>query len=156
MPDNDPIKMAQFNSHQRVIQRAQRIAKEIEIMEDLGAHPHIVRLRSVWRCLDKRQLVMVLEYAPYGELFDYVQKRKRLGEAEARNIMWQLMDALACIHARGYVHRDLKLENILLGEGMRVLVSDFGFATRSHPVKDVPSGVNDNPTRAPGRRHPTR
>lgn len=108
------------------VARARRIDREIDVMLHLRHRPHIVSLGNVWRCGTK--IAMVMEWASCGELFEYVQRRKRLREDEARLVMRQIVDAVQCIHEAGFVHRDLKLENVLLTEGMRVLVTDFGFA----------------------------
>lgn len=108
------------------IARARRIDREIDVMLHLRHRPHIVSLESVWRCGTK--IAMVMEWASGGELFEHVQRRKRLREDEARAVMRQIVDAVQCIHEAGFVHRDLKLENVLISEGMRVLVTDFGFA----------------------------
>tara|TARA_B100000614_G_C14104821_1_gene308844 strand:- start:112 stop:402 length:291 start_codon:yes stop_codon:yes gene_type:complete len=63
-----------------------------------------------------------------GELFDYLVSRHRLSESEARRFTRQVMSALAYCHKQGIVHRDLKLENILLDEEGNVKVTDFGFS----------------------------
>lgn len=69
-----------------------------------------------------------MEYAPGGELFDHVQKRGHLKENEIKSIMLQVFHAVDYLHRQGIVHRDLKLENILIGTGGRIYLSDFGFS----------------------------
>lgn len=49
---------------------------------------------------------------------------------QARRIMRQLFDGVAYMHSRDIVHRDLKLENILCIDDERIVISDFGFATK--------------------------
>lgn len=78
-----------------------------------------------------------MEYAEGGELFEYVQRRGRLDETTARCIIVQVFKALSYMHERGIVHRDLKLENILMRKekaGQQsfyesAIIIDFGFAT---------------------------
>ncbi|PIO58081.1 hypothetical protein TELCIR_20493, partial [Teladorsagia circumcincta] len=52
------------------------------------------------------------------------------GSQNARRLMRQLFDGVAYMHSRNIVHRDLKLENILCIDDERIVISDFGFATR--------------------------
>lgn len=73
---------------------------------------------------------MVMEYAEGGELFGHVQQSHHLGEQEARKIMRQVFSAVEYMHLRGVVHRDLKLENILLRSDSSIVIIDFGFACR--------------------------
>ena len=54
------------------------------------------------------------------------RKRKCLGESEIASIYSDLREALAYLHAQGIVHRDIKLENILMDADGRAVLSDFG------------------------------
>lgn len=63
-----------------------------------------------------------------GELFDYLVERGRILEGEARRLFGELTLAVACMHMRGVVHRDLKLENVLLDGELRIKLGDLGFA----------------------------
>lgn len=62
-----------------------------------------------------------------GELFDYLVEKGRLSRAETRRVFGQLVLGLAHLHGMGVVHRDLKLENILLDERVNVKIADLGF-----------------------------
>lgn len=103
----------------------ERVAKETDLLRKLK-HPNIVALFEVTQ--SERYMGVVLEYAPGGELFDYILSQRFLREKEARRIFAQLVSAVWYMHARGVVHRDLKLENILLDRHRNILISDFGFA----------------------------
>ncbi|KAJ3500814.1 hypothetical protein NLJ89_g9627 [Agrocybe chaxingu] len=70
---------------------------------------------------------IVTELCCGGELFDYLVEKGRLSEDETRIIFGQLCLAVAYLHDNNIVHRDLKLENVLLDEHCRVKLGDFGF-----------------------------
>lgn len=61
-------------------------------------------------------MVLVMEYAAGGELYDFLSERKVLDESEARRIFRQISTAVYYCHKHKICHRDLKLENILLDE----------------------------------------
>ena len=67
---------------------------------------------------------MVLEYVPNGELFDYILKKGRLQEDEARKFFRQLVTGISYMHSHNICHRDIKPENLLLDKD----ISDFGLS----------------------------
>uniref|UniRef100_W5K337 non-specific serine/threonine protein kinase n=1 Tax=Astyanax mexicanus TaxID=7994 RepID=W5K337_ASTMX len=73
---------------------------------------------------------MVMEYASGGELYEYIQSRQRLTEEEARYFFRQITSAVLYCHTNGVVHRDLKLENILLDQDLNVKLADFGLSNQ--------------------------
>ncbi|XP_061113965.1 NUAK family SNF1-like kinase 1 [Conger conger] len=101
------------------------IQREIEITSSLK-HPNIIRIHEVFESKDK--IVIVMDYASQGELYDYVNERRRLPESEARDIFRQIVSAVHYCHKNGVVHRDLKLENILLDQDFNVKLADFGLS----------------------------
>ncbi|XP_078679023.1 NUAK family SNF1-like kinase 1 [Branchiostoma floridae x Branchiostoma belcheri] len=134
-----------------------RIRREIEIMMSLK-HPHIVEILEVFE--NKEKIVLVMEFASGGELYDYISERQRLTETEARRIFRQIVSAVNYCHKKGVVHRDLKLENLLLDQQNRVKIADFGLSnTYSHdkllktfcgsPLYASPEIVNGKPYHGP-------
>jgi serine/threonine protein kinase len=101
-----------------------QLTREIHHHRELH-HPHIVQLYEV--IATESSIWLVAELCSGGELFDYLVEKGRLGEDETKVIFGQLCLAVAYVHNKGIVHRDLKLENILLDERCRVKLSDFGF-----------------------------
>ncbi|PFH36261.1 hypothetical protein BESB_044530 [Besnoitia besnoiti] len=88
-----------------------QIKKERDIHLRLE-HPNIVRFFSSFE--DRQKLYFVLELANGGTLRDRLNRCRRMSEPEAAHLIFQLVDALCYLHARGIVHRDLKPENLLL------------------------------------------
>lgn len=70
-------------------------------------------------------MVLVMEFAAGGELYDYLSERKVLSEEEARRIFRQVATAVYYCHKHKICHRDLKLENILLDEHGNAKVKIF-------------------------------
>ncbi|CAL1542745.1 unnamed protein product [Lymnaea stagnalis] len=69
-----------------------------------------------------------MDYAQGGELYDYLNKMGKLSEVEARRIFRQIVSAMHYCHENGIVHRDLKLENIILDDEGNVKIADFGLS----------------------------
>ncbi|CAI5474832.1 unnamed protein product [Closterium sp. Yama58-4] len=88
------------------------VRREIEVLEQLGHHAHIVQLHATFEDVSAVHLVMQLCHG--GELFHEIVRRERFSEADAAVVFRQLAEAVAFCHARGVLHRDLKPENILL------------------------------------------
>lgn len=88
-------------------------------------HHHITQLYEV--IATENSIWLVTELCSGGELFDYLAEKGRISEEEARHIFGQICLAVNYLHGKGIVHRDLKLENVLLDERCRVKLGDFGF-----------------------------
>ena len=72
---------------------------------------------------------ILLEYVAGGLLFDLCQTMGGMGEEYGRFFLGQMMEVVSYMQGKGVVHRDLKLENILVDDMMNLKVADFGFAT---------------------------
>lgn len=102
-----------------------QIRKEIAIMKNID-HPNVIHIKDVFAT--KSKIFIVLELIHGGELFDYILKKKRLSESEARFFFLQLLDGIAYCHNNGVCHRDLKPENLLLDSNGSLKISDFGLS----------------------------
>ncbi|KAJ6092940.1 hypothetical protein N7486_008229 [Penicillium sp. IBT 16267x] len=95
-------------------------------------HPHIARLYEV--VVTESLVWLVLEYCPGDELYNYLLRHGPLPVDKVKRIFTQLVGAVAYVHSKSCVHRDLKLENILLDKQENVKLCDFGF-TREYEGK---------------------
>lgn len=99
-------------------------------------HPGLVRLyRRFWH---GERFAMVLELLSGGDL----EARRAAGaipKAEAIEWTLQVLDALDAIHARGYAHRDLKLENVMLDGQGRARLADLGIRLDMRVDGDISS-----------------
>ena len=76
------------------------------------------------------QTYILLEFIKGGPFNDFCKHVGAMGEAIGRLFMNQLVDVITYLHEiKGIIHRDLKLENILITNNLKLKVSDFGCAS---------------------------
>src|SRR5205823_1364572 len=98
------------------------------------AHPNIVRVLDF--AVEDDQPYLVMDYAPNGSLRERHPAGSHLPLDSILVYVAQVASALQFAHDKGFVHRDVKPENMLLGTRSEVLLSDFGisvFASRTEP-----------------------
>lgn len=114
------------------------IISEAKILQNLD-HPHIVKflelnsnatLQVRGKASKRKFLYSVVQLAKKGVMLDYLTIGGGLPEPIARYYFHQLVSSLIYIHKMGYVHRDLKPDNLLVGSDYELLVADFGHATK--------------------------
>ncbi|CDH52500.1 cbl-interacting serine threonine-protein kinase16 [Lichtheimia corymbifera JMRC:FSU:9682] len=118
------------------------IEREVGVLKFID-HPSIVHLEATMET--EQHLCIVMEYAQGGELFDFVQKmhqsRKPVDEELIRRIFTELLHVVLWLHEHNIVHRDLKLENILIHMDKdghpRLKVTDFGLARVIDPTAPI-------------------
>ena len=108
--------------------------REVAILKQL-THPNIVRLHKMEE--SERHYGIILEYASGGELFDYILNHRYLKDNAARRLFAQLVSGVGYLHKKGIVHRDLKLENLLLDRNRNIIITDFGFANTFEPNEEL-------------------
>src|ERR1019366_2874500 len=91
------------------------------------AHPNIIKIYETFQ--DESFVYIVMTYAEGGDMLEYMRMHTILSEKRANLFFRQLVTAVAYAHSLGYIHRDIKLENILLDkEQTHILLGDWGFA----------------------------
>ncbi|KAF9344682.1 hypothetical protein BGX26_004040, partial [Mortierella sp. AD094] len=107
--------------------RINKIGREISVLRTIR-HPNIIALFDVIET--ERYIGIVIEYASGGELFDHILAHRYLKERDACRLFAQLMSGVHYLHSKHIVHRDLKLENLLLDRNRNIIITDFGFANQ--------------------------
>lgn len=104
---------------------AQKLDREIAVMKVIS-HPHVLTMFDVYQT--EEFLFLVLEYAPNGELFDYLVQRGPLDSLLALKVFQQILEGVDYCHKHSICHRDLKPENLLLDADYNIKIGDFGMA----------------------------
>jgi aurora kinase, other len=103
------------------------LKKEIEIQSRLN-HKNIVRLYGYFH--DTQCIYLVMEYVSQGNLYEFLHNKKTLTEPQAAFLLSQLLNGLLYLQTRNIIHRDIKLENLLLTPDFTLKICDFGWATQ--------------------------
>jgi serine/threonine protein kinase len=104
------------------------VFSEAELLKSVQ-HKNIVKLLNCF-ALKSKEVVFIMEYLEGGELGKYLKSKGKFTESEALGFFTQLVDAISFCHGEKLIHRDLKLENILLASSNSNLIKvvDFGIA----------------------------
>jgi serine/threonine protein kinase len=100
-----------------------KIMHEVGILLQLR-HQSVVKLYETFET--KRHIMLVMELCAGGDLLNFVRKRKRLDEETAKILFKQVIEGIGYIHSKKILHRDIKLDNILLDGKGNVKIADFG------------------------------
>jgi eukaryotic-like serine/threonine-protein kinase len=103
------------------------------------SHPNVVTVYD--QGADGRTLFLAMEYVPGQTLRDLLSLRRQLRPREALDIVESVLAGLAAAHDAGIAHRDVKPENVLLGDGRTVKVADFGLARLLTGTSHTQSGM---------------
>ncbi|CEM38022.1 unnamed protein product [Vitrella brassicaformis CCMP3155] len=123
-----------------------RVVREISILLRIR-HPHVIQLYEILQTHD--QLLLIMEYASGGELFDYINAHRGLTDREACKFLQQILAGVEKLHRMGVAHRDLKAENLLLDEYRDIKVVDFGLSNTYHAGQSLKTACGSPQYAAP-------
>lgn len=103
------------------------------------SHPNVVAVYD--QGADGRTLYLAMEHVPGRTLRDLLTERSALRPREALDILEGVLAGLAAAHAAGIAHRDVKPENVLLGNNHSIKVADFGLARLLSDATHTKSGL---------------
>ncbi|XP_076870942.1 tyrosine-protein kinase receptor Tie-1 isoform X2 [Brachyhypopomus gauderio] len=117
-------------------------AGELEVLCKLGQHPNIINLLGA--CENRGYLYIAIEYAPYGNLLDFLRKSRVLetdpafakehgtsSTLTAQQLLQFAVDVATGMHYlsdKQFIHRDLAARNVLVGENLTAKIADFGLS----------------------------
>jgi serine kinase len=115
------------------------LPRELEIWPKVK-HPNVITMYQY--ILHESKIYMILEYAMGGDMLAYIQKLNgSVPEKDCKLWIKQICSALQYLHQNNIIHRDLKLENLLIDSRRNIKLCDFGFS------KDLKTNGNDDLSR---------
>ena len=102
----------------------ERLLAEKSLLAGVACSDWVVQLCRTFQ--DQHNLFMVMEYLPGGNLMSHLIKHGRFSESATRFYISQLVEAVHSIHRMGFIHRDIKPDNIVLSRDGHVKLIDFG------------------------------
>ena len=100
-----------------------KILYETNLMRKLN-HPSITKILETFE--SEKYILIIMEYISGGNLQSFVRKRRKLSEKTAKIFYKQIIEGIKYIHSQNIVHRDIKLENILIDLNNNIKICDFG------------------------------
>lgn len=118
------------------------VEKDFLVQND---NPWLVQLYYAFQ--DQKCLYLVMEYLPGGDLMTLLINRNILTETETKFLIAESVLAINCVHKQGFIHRDIKPDNLLLTKDGHVRLTDFGLSTKmdrySDPIVELIDQITD-------------
>jgi tRNA A-37 threonylcarbamoyl transferase component Bud32 len=107
----------------------QKIFNEVEILANLS-HVNIIKLYEIFE--NEKYYFFVTEFAEKGDLLRLLDNNGVFNETQVFLILKDLLESVKYLHGKGILHRDIKLDNILLNGRYKVKLCDFGISLKIH------------------------
>ena len=121
------VKSFNKNNSELTGDNMKKIKYETDLMKKLN-HPNITKILEMFE--DEKYFLIIMEYINGGNLFSFVKKRRKLSEKTAKFLFRQIILGIKYIHEQNIVHRDIKLENLLIDLNNNVKICDFGIGRK--------------------------
>lgn len=110
-----------------------RVKNELQALTDIPPSDFLIQCEGAFE--SPTSIFLITDYNPGGDLFFHLSKRIHQGHAgftepQARVMLAEIAIGLQHMHAHHYIHRDIKVENIMLSESGHVKIVDFGLCRR--------------------------
>ncbi|OLY77949.1 Serine/threonine protein kinase KIN1 [Smittium mucronatum] len=130
-PNHEPISTKPPRSLLTTKQRESSESKDIRALREIAIsqilyHPNICETFDT--IVSPHHFYLISEVVSGGQLLDYILKKGRLNESHARKFARQILSAINYMHENNIVHRDLKIENILITNKGNIKIIDFGLS----------------------------
>ena len=124
------VAIKSFNKKNFKNERAKtKINHEINLMKNLR-HSSVVKLLDTFET--KNYILIIMENISGGDLLSFIKKRTKLNEKICKFIFKQLLQAIKFIHSKNIIHRDIKLDNILIDLNNNIKLCDLGVGKLIH------------------------
>ncbi|KND01110.1 AGC/NDR/NDR protein kinase [Spizellomyces punctatus DAOM BR117] len=110
------------------------VKAERDVLAESVHTPWVVQLYYSFQ--DSLYLYLIMEFLPGGDLMTMLIKYDTFSEDVTRFYMAECVSAIDAVHGLGYVHRDIKPDNLLIDKDGHIKLSDFGLSTGFHKTHD--------------------
>ncbi|KAJ3052465.1 Serine/threonine-protein kinase [Rhizophlyctis rosea] len=110
------------------------VKAERDVLAESAHTPWVVQLYYSFQ--DTTYLYLIMEFLPGGDLMTMLIKYDTFSEDVTRFYMAECVSAISAVHDLGFVHRDIKPDNLLIDREGHIKLSDFGLSTGFHKTHD--------------------